>query len=410
MAEETKATNRKGRRSSGARPSNGAGDSTTAVASADDATDPLRAMRFVLNPHLRVIRCSKDEIVVKHGSRSLYSQTIADEERTGMLGKLIGHAAKATSLQELSDSGAFSPDEELLARQTVEYLASQEVLVDPQQDFAQTYLNSILGREMSAGGAPARPPLSQATVAILGCGPLGSVVARGLAASGLGSLILIDERGMTDTPGSARTLDLPPSENGDGANALCERVGSHVRHSGTAVDTRFANPADAETITSAFETADLLVVAWEAFSPTLFHAVNEAAIAARKPWMTVFFDGSEAIVGPTYLPGSSPCYYEFEIQNEATLLLRDEFVLYKDDAEDEALRRVHFTLPAHAQIAAGFATTSVLRMLTLGHTFTVGRAIRLDLERMSVDYVDVLRLPRCPACREERPAYRHLFL
>jgi bacteriocin biosynthesis cyclodehydratase domain-containing protein len=408
MAQDTKATNRKSRRPSGAETSNGKGESTTAVADAGTATDPVQGMRFVLNPHLRIIRCSKDEIVVKHGSRSIYSQTIADEERTGMLGKLVGHAAKATSLQELADSGAFAPGEEALARQTVEYLASQEVLVDPEQDFAQTYLNSILGRETAAAGGRARPPLSQATVAILGCGPLGSVVARGLAASGVGSLVLVDERDMTQTPGIARSLDLPLPENGD--QALCERVGGHVRQSGTTVDARVANPADPEAITAAFAGADLVVAAWEAFSPTLFHAVNEAAIAARKPWMTVFFDGSEAIVGPTYLPGSSPCYYEFEIQNEATLLLRDEFVLYKDDAEDEALRRVHFTLPSHAQIAAGFATTSVLRMLTLGHTFTIGRAVRLDLERMSVDYVDVLRLPRCPACRAERPAYRHLFL
>ncbi len=359
---------------------------------------------FVLNPHLKVIRTSKDEVLVRHGSRSLYSEMTGDPARTGLLGRLLAHARSASSLDELMQAGVVATDERVLAADMIAYLRQRQVLVEPASPLVDTYLDSILAR----GSATA--PLSQARVAILGAGPLGSMIARSLAAARVQRVTVVDDRRASEQLAIEGCLDLPPGTVG-ATRPLAEALGDYLTALATSeIEARVGDPADADLLREVLGDANIAIVAWEGRSPRLFHAVNEVALECGTPWMTVFLDGSEGIVGPTYLPGVSPCYLEFETQDEATLLRRDELVLYRDHLDDTAAGTVDFILPCHAQIVAGYATTSVIRMLALGHTFTTGRALRIDLERMAVDTADVLRLPRCPACSAGRPSPRHLFL
>jgi thiazole/oxazole-forming peptide maturase SagC family component len=158
------------------------------------------------------------------------------------------------------------------------------------------------------------------------------------------------------------------------------------------------------------ERSTFVVLAMETYSPAVLHALNESAIAHRTTWISAFFDGSEAVIGPTYVPGETCCYHEFETQSQASLRYKAEHLVFKEFLRDAADDTEPLVLPPYASIVAGLTATSVLHSLLRGTTFTTGRAMRINFETLSIDLQDVLRLPRCPACGGARPTYRNLFL
>lgn len=80
---------------------------------------------LVLNPALKIIRASNDEVIVRHGSRGRSTQRFSDPEATGVLGRLVEHfrfplgvASLETEneqklAQELADNGVLIPESQL---------------------------------------------------------------------------------------------------------------------------------------------------------------------------------------------------------------------------------------------------------------------------------------------------------
>lgn len=376
-----------------------------------DAEDSLGAVarlgaarRLRVNPHIRVIRCSDDEILVKHGSRSLYSEAIYDEQRTRLLGNVIRGFREPATVMELRERGVLTDEQVPLAEELVDYLSERGVLVDPSEDLVCAYLNSIIG----GSGQTAR--LSDASVGLVGTGALGHMIAKELASFRPRSLLLADHRAVPEHAIALRHMATPNGalRPGDSyAEAIARHLGDLFGGNLRAVQGEAHEKA---TLQQVFQASNFVIVAWESFSPTLFHAVNEAAVETGVPWMLVYLDGSEAVLSPLFVPGESGCYHEFEIQSEASILLKDEYLLYKEDLRHDGAAGDALPLPPYLQVAAGFATTLALRYLMSNQAHTPGRAVRIDFERLGVDYVDVLKLPRCPACGSQRSAYRHLFL
>jgi hypothetical protein len=89
--------------------------------------------------------------------------------------------------------------------------------------------------------------------------------------------------------------------------------------------------------------------------------------------------------------------------------VKDEYLTYKEALDDPSLGFEHLTFPAYIEVAAGMAAIAAARYLVTGKSFLVGRSLRFDFERLSVDTEEILRLPRCPACAPYRP-YRHAYL
>jgi bacteriocin biosynthesis cyclodehydratase domain-containing protein len=313
-------------------------------------TDVASATAYVLNPSLRVVRCSDDELLVKHGTRALFSEIVSDDESRHLLGLIADRLRSPGTLAQLTEEGM--PEEG--TREVLAYLIDRGVVADAGDSLTQIYMDTVLG---------GTPRLRDATVAVLGTGALARQIATRIGELEPGRMI-------TDAP------DL----------------------------------ADDEAVRATIDGATLTIAALDAWSPRALHAINHAAVTARTPWMPAFFDGGEAIVGPACIPGETACYYEYEIQQEASLGLRDEYHLYKEALADEGGEPQALILAPFVDIAAGLAVTAALKFLATGRAFTVNRAIHVDLERGSIDYQDVFRLPRCPACAGLRPPQRHLFL
>lgn len=357
--------------------------------------------QWVLNPYLSVIVCGDDELLVKHGSRSIFSKTIQDEGRSKLLGRTVRYFKTPSSLLQFREKSEFTDVEMESVSTLMEYLVREDVLVDPATDTSQIYIDAFLGRS----GA-----LDKVAVGIIGCAYLGSRIAIELSQLDIGRMVLVDDR-ICPRDAVASGLHRAPMPTTAG-RPFVQSLAEHLTRLGyPRIEAHESSSTDVEAIRKLAATTDVLIVALESSSPAAFHKINEVMLEENKPWLAVCFDGSEALIGPVFVPGETCCYNEFEIQHEAaTGALRGEVLLYREALDDEAAKSpAHLIFSPYAAIASGFAVIGLVRFLVTGKTFLVGRCIRVDFERLSVDSENILRLPRCPACHASRP-YRHLFL
>lgn len=366
----------------------------------------IRDCQLVLNPHLRVVQCGNDELLVKHGLRSRFSTLLRDDGRTGLLAVVVRAFREPSTLADLERAGAVSSSRLTDAAALIEQLVAQKVLMRPADYLPHVYLSMRFGDASAAA-------LDAASVGIVGCGPLGSRMARELARVRVDRLVLLDDR-------AARRED---AAYFDCATRIVEPGAAFVQittQSLHEIGYASASPVhaalhDEAGLTRVFGQCGFVLVALERYSPSVLHAANRAALAAGRPWMSVYFDGSEAVIGPIYVPGETACYNEFEIQNEACIAGQDDYHVYKNSLAEPATladgrRAPDPVLPPFLAIAGGWATAAALPFVAGSKSFLLERAVHVDFERAEIDYQDVLRLPRCPACAPARPAYRHTFL
>lgn len=364
---------------------------------------PIKALqtgKIMINPHVQVTHCSGDEVLVKHGSRSRFSHVIRDDGRTKLLAKVLRHLNKPVSLKELQEQQVITDSEVDEALALIDYLKGERVVISPDEYLPHVYLSMVYGKKTSQ--------LAERTVGIVGSGYLGSRIARELSRLKVKELVLLDDRQVG--PLDSIYFDLSPKfvqQEAYYAESVQQALNSYGYD---AVQAQVAAMDDPRALTDLFFEVDFVIVALEGYSPQILHTVNQVALAMRKPWISVYVDGSEAIIGPIYVPGETLCYNEFEIQHEASTKLKDEYLLYKESLLESSLPPSQFVLPPYLSLINGWASTALLPFLISGQSFAVARCVRVDFERVSVDYEDVLKLPRCPACKMQQPGYRHTFL
>lgn len=168
------------------------------------------------------------------------------------------------------------------------------------------------------------------------------------------------------------------------------------------------SPQRHENVATAFDGADLVVVASDRPNPGLCYDADELAQAMGTPWHLTYFDGFELMVGPTFRPGASANYYDFDSMNEAARVMRTPY-LYGRFARAELEPTAE--LPAFmAAQAASWTVIAIAQHLWGQGSFLEGYVMRIDLERMEVMKDRVLRLPRNPVDMGARIDLRHPFL
>lgn len=198
----------------------------------------------------------------------------------------------------------------------------------------------------------------------------------------------------------AVNIDVAVAVVGSGriAQSVCRQLGSLL---GTELV-----PGDA--VGAAFDDGDLVVVCPDRADPGLFYDADEMARATGKPWHLAYADGFELMVGPTFVPGESPNYYDFDAMDESARVMRMQY-LYEKYAAPEVGQRCDLPLFA-ADLAASYVTIAVAQHLWGKGSFLEGYVLRVDLERMQLMRDRVLRLPRNPVDMGVRADLRHPFL
>ena len=358
--------------------------------------------RFVLNSSLKFIFCGEDEILVLHGVRSKFNQTIRDEGRTHLLGRVLRRLASPASLQDLQEQKVIEEGELEDAEELLATLASQGFISPASESPIVSYLNAVVGGNRN---------LDKVCIGIIGAGYLGSRVVEEFAKIGVGQMHILDDRCIEKVAVDQAQFNLSPTYIKKGQSYV-ECLNSHLSDLGydhfKAIKEPYHNQ---DALESLFSASNFVVATSEVFSSHFFHTIDLAAISAEKPWISAFMDGSESCIGPIYVPGETCCYNEFEIQSEATLSIQSsEYYTYKEEMSKNGLYSHQFVFPPYASIAAGFVAGTASSFLLSGKSSLIGRCFRINFEKPYVDYEEILKLPRSPTSVDMRNGYRQIFL
>ena len=358
--------------------------------------------RFVLNPSLKFIFCGEDEILVLHGMRSKFNQTIRDEGRTHLLGRVLRRLTSPASLQDLQEQKVIGKGELKDTEELLSTLASQGFLSPADESPIVSYLHAVVGENQT---------LDNICIGIVGAGYFGSRVAEELAKIGTGHMKILDDRRVENVAVDQAQFNLSPIYIEKG-KPYVECLESHLSDLGYDRLKTIKEPYhNQDALENLFSASNFVVATSEVFSSHLFHTIDITALSAERPWMSAFMDGSEACIGPIYVPRETCCYNEFEIQSEATLSIqRSEYYTYKEEMSKNGLYSHQFAFPPYASIAAGFVAGAVSSFLLSGKSSLIGRCFRINFEKPYVDYEEILKLPRSPASVDMRNGYRHMFL
>lgn len=361
----------------------------------------LKNEKYRINPHLRVIKITENEILVKHSARSFFSKSWMDKGRTGLLGRVINHMSGQINLKKLLESGIIKHEEQEDAQQLIQELIEERILIEADEDLVDVYFRVIQDAET---------PLANKRIGVIGCGQSGSRIAKQLVQSGIRYLLLADDAKIKNTNTIHRFLGIEPrylQEHLPIADCLAESLQQFdLKNINTITENSFSK----ENLAKVFEECDFVVAALDEYMQSILHSINEQALEAEKPWAITIFDGSEGVAGPIFIPGETGCFNEFDVQGIAAAgTLKRDVITYYDAVSSMGQPDLGITPPPYVDVVSGQFTAGLLTYLTTGRSYLVSRAIRTDFERMSVDYEDVKRIPRCPACAPFRP-FRNVFL
>lgn len=168
------------------------------------------------------------------------------------------------------------------------------------EDQRERYHKQILVREFGEAGQDA---LLRSSVALVGCGALGSAQASHLARAGIGQLTLIDDD--TVERSNLHRQFLFDEEDAQAVRAKVDAAAEKLTraNSGVSILPKKAR-ADAHTIARLCEGADIIIDATDNF-PTRY-IINEYCVGLNIPWI---YGGVLANAGMslTILPRQTPC-------------------------------------------------------------------------------------------------------
>jgi bacteriocin biosynthesis cyclodehydratase domain-containing protein len=235
--------------------------------------------------------------------------------------------------------------------------------------------------------------LRDVTVAVLGCGGLGTWTVASLAALGVGRLVLVDDD--TVEPGNLnRQILYAPGDVG-ALKVSCAARWLHAFDPAIAVVAHPARVTSVDEVDAVLDGVDVLVQAADTPPYTLNRWVNAACIARRVPYITAGQVPPLLRIGPFYVPGRTACFACHEHHLRASAPLYDELVAHRQShADDPAV-----TLGTASGLIGSTVASEVLHLLSDPDAVaTAGRALLLDLRTLEQRWEAIPRDPGCPAC------------
>jgi bacteriocin biosynthesis cyclodehydratase domain-containing protein len=234
--------------------------------------------------------------------------------------------------------------------------------------------------------------LRESTVAVLGCGGIGTWALGAIACLGVGRFVLVDD----DTVALSnlnRQILFGVAELGSPKVACAARW---LRGLDSAVEVRCVQRRveSERDAAAAIAGADVLVLAADWPPYELGRWVNRACVADGVPFLVAGQQPPVLKVGPTYVPGRGPCFACHE------RALATGFPLYHELAE---YRRHHptpaTTLGPPSGVVGTLLALEVMHLLTGDEPVaTQGRALLIDMRTLEQHWEPVARDPDCPVC------------
>jgi molybdopterin-synthase adenylyltransferase len=239
--------------------------------------------------------------------------------------------------------------------------------------------------------------LRGATVAVLGCGGLGTWALASLAGLGVGRLVLADDDIVEPSNLNRQVLYGARDVGARKVDCAARWVqGFDPDLEVVAHPLRVRGPADVALLVDG---ADALVLAADWPPYELARWVNAACQVARVPFLTAGQVPPLLRVGPCYMPGRTACFACHETHLRAGAPLYDELVRRRLAAAHEPA----VTLAPSSGLIGTLVAMELLHLLARREPpATAGRALLIDMRTLDMRWEAVPADPSCPAC--EHPA------
>lgn len=142
-----------------------------------------------------------------------------------------------------------------------------------------------------------------------------------------------------------------------------------------------------------------VVLLWPELHPVLLENLNRLAHQVGFTFLPAVADGPFSILGPTVVPGLTPCFACAETR--VVDALRDH-TLYTRYRQAVAEGRVHGSAPPPLDpfqaVLASLAAWESASLLAHGTSFTAGKLLTLYAPTMEIMFHELVRVPGCPVC------------
>jgi adenylyltransferase/sulfurtransferase len=250
-----------------------------------------------------------------------------------------------------------------------------------------------------------RERLRQASVAIFGLAGAGAAAAMSLAATGIGTLRLIDDRAVTPADPYLSSAYGAADVGQLRATALVRTIGALGMGTRTATS---AGPFESDDeIADAVGPNDFVICAIDLGQSALIYRLNRVCLRSNTRWLAVSSAAFEAQVGPMVYPYETACYLCYRMRAVACADNPEEEFAFQSfldrrKRDDSATRE---NLVAGTVIAGQLAALETFKALSgvVGPS-TKGIVVVFDLLTLAATPHVVLRKPWCPACHGGRDA------
>ncbi len=324
------------------------------------------------------------DLVVREPSREDISLVELLQEGTHTVGALAASlGVQASSVQTRLDSLVGAG---LVLRR--DEPAGPSLVGDDAMRFARQlpYL-SELGDEMRL-----QRGIRDATVAVLGCGGLGTWAIAALACIGVGNLVLVDD----DTVGLSnlnRQILYARDDIGERKVAKARRWlnAFDPAINALSVEQRVESATDVATV---IQGADAVVLAADWPPYEIGRWVNTACVGAHIPFIVAGQLPPIIKVGPTYVPGGGACLSCHETALATESYAYDDYAAHRASGSGSAS-----TVGPASCVAGGLIGLELLHLLAGVPPATRDFALIVHMRTLDVHRAPVGRDPACPTCK-----------
>jgi bacteriocin biosynthesis cyclodehydratase domain-containing protein len=311
--------------------------------------------------------------------------------------RLVQAASDAPSLLRALRADGFTLHADALDRKLASLVAAdvavrREAVADPLTGTdAERFARQLPYLEELGDADALQRRLRAATVAVIGCGGLGTWTIAALACLGVGRLVLVDDD-VVELVNLNRQVLFRPADLGV---AKVDAAASWVRAFDPAIDVvadgrRVAGPEDARAVVDG---ADAVVLVADTPAYEIGRWVNAACVPGRIPFVVAGQLPPIVKIGPVFAPGAGPCFACHETALRRASPKYDEYVAWRRDAPLTAS-----TLGPASAVIGGLIGTELLHLLAGVAPATLGEAVILDLRTLALRRERIPRDPGCAAC------------
>lgn len=235
--------------------------------------------------------------------------------------------------------------------------------------------------------------LKNTKVVMFGLGRIGSNILRSLVMAGVGEIVGVDPEVVCERDIYSASWFINEDVNSTRGEVLKRKVSE----ANPFVKFSYVNE-DVEAIEDVLEMKEncsLVIVSADNFSPSFHEELNKVCLERGITWTSCRTFGFEIDIGPTVIPGETPCYKCFDLRRKGNINFYDEYILLEN-----YLKANEFYIGnLNIDIGAGFAALEVLKILTnFTDPATYANIFSFNLLTFESRLHPILKLPRCPHC------------